>query len=118
MAAENEELKPGEAWVKPEGNWDKAFRVSVFTDDWNIQDVPLLRAKWTSAELSLHKDKYKVGIVIVSSKGIPTHDNKRKFKLKTKSQGKYDLKVDIEGDDEVKGVAFIYDALIPKPKSS
>jgi len=95
------------ALVKPKGSWRKAVRAVVKVGDKTYNNVPIYRARWTSADLSLHKHKYKDGIVFVFAQKLPDDDREVDLPEQIGPKGKYDMKFKID-EGELQGKVYLH----------
>ena len=97
----------GMAKVKPKGNWKEAVRADVVVEGRTFKSIPIYKARWTSADLSLHKDKYNEGIVFVFAKDLPDDDREAELPVQIGPKGKYDMKFKIEGE-QLQGEVYLH----------
>jgi hypothetical protein len=100
----------------PEGQtWSEAARAHVFYDDIPILNIPLFKARWTKAELSIHQHKFGRGVVIVYTGDLPTGGSPIKLPLETKSKGQYDVIFKIKQSEPI-GMVYLYEETIEEAK--
>ncbi len=79
--------------VHPDGPWPVAKVATVMFGEETIKNVPIVRIELTPATLTVRKEEYPMGVVILNE--IPPPENQEPITLPTK-QSPEDIPVDVQ----------------------